>query len=224
MVIHNIMEDIVLSSVAEIIKDEKNLIDATKYVPDITAYVLNRIPPKYVTSERGILHGKLESKYIFQQRTDIIFLIHEAINVIRTRSAEPRSGVDDSRVSTVKFFPHVIGEVLEETTFSIISDVKVTILHKDKSAVMMDQTWINPFITNKGTAGYYHFWPAVVTGSMEKAEMETFTIRFEHEKFIEKEITIDIPVVNEIDISTSRAVPIVLLKLKEGVDVSFLYE
>ena len=123
MSVKNLMEDVVKSTIDELLKEEKYFEGASKYKQDIAAYVLNRIPPKYVTSERGILHGRLEAKFLFQQRTDVIFLIHEALNVIKGRRDMPSSGIQDSIESKHLFFPHIIGEVLEETTFSVVSDV-----------------------------------------------------------------------------------------------------
>jgi hypothetical protein len=78
------MEDVVSSVVGELLaKQKEELPHADMYWDDIIAYVLNRIPPKYITSERGILHDRIDALSAVQQRSDILFLAHEAIVVIR---------------------------------------------------------------------------------------------------------------------------------------------
>ncbi|HEY1405732.1 MAG TPA: late competence development ComFB family protein [Spirochaetota bacterium] len=224
MAIKNIMEDVVLSTIEEILKEDKFFSGAERYKQDISAYVLNRVPPKYVTSERGILHGKLESRFLFQQKTDIILLIHEALEVIRNRRDKPTPSLSDSLASRELFFPHIIGEVLEETTFSIVPDVEVTLLFKGKTVSMVDTSWENPYTTHKGTLGYYHFWPDVDPSSMNIGNEVPMTIQFSHTFFKKKEMEVLIPVLSVFDVSHSRAVPIALLQLKDGVDTTFLYE
>ncbi len=113
------MEDIVTSVVREVLKKDKDLPKAEIYEQDIIAYVLNRVPARYITSERGIIHGKLESRFKFQQRTDILFLIQEAIQNIQSRRASSPSSVEEL-AGRERMLPHIMGEVLEETTFSII--------------------------------------------------------------------------------------------------------
>lgn len=224
MAVKNLMEDVVFSTIDEIIVEEKYFSGIDRYKQDIAAYVLNRVPPKYITSERGILHGKLEARFLFQQKTDILFLINEALEVIKSRRDVPTEpNLSEFIASRTLFLPHIIGEVLEETTFSIIPDVEVTLLNKGSLVKMVDPTWENPYRTGRGTLGYYHFWPDVDQENMSVEEDVSFTIRFEHPKFHEKEIDVKIAVSPDFNMSQSRPVQIALLHLKEGNDISFLY-
>jgi competence protein ComFB len=224
MAVKNLMEDVVFSTIDEIIVEEKYFSGIDHYKQDIAAYVLNRIPPKYITSERGILHGKLEARFLFQQKTDILFLINEALDVIKSRRDVPTEpNLSEFIASHTLFFPHIIGEVLEETTFSIIPDVEVTLLNKGNLVKMVDPTWENPYKTGRGTLGYYHFWPDVDQEGAIAQDDVSFTIRFNHPKFHEKEIDVKIAVSSDFNISQSRPVQIALLHLKEGHDISFLY-
>jgi len=152
MAVKNLMEDIVSSVVKEVLKKDTDAAKSDIEEQDIVAYVLNRVPPRYITSERGIIHGKLESRFKFQQRTDILFLIHEAIQNIKTRR-EASSHTDyDGMEKMQNILPHIMGEVLEETTFSIVSDIEVSLLMNGKPVPMLDEGWSNPFITNKATS------------------------------------------------------------------------
>ncbi len=223
MSIKNIMEDIVFSTVEEVLKKEKDDNKTQEYREDICAFVLNRISPNYVTSERGILHGLLDSRFLMQQKTDILLLIHEAINVIHERRSNESKHIEIDQKGHNYFFPHIIGEVVEESTFSKIENVKVTLLYKGKPIKMMSDSWNNPYETNKGTMSYYHFWPDFNEDPDPEKEYE-FTLTFEHENLEAKDYTFTVKPVKAVNMSASRAIPIMLMQLKDGVDSSFLYE
>ncbi len=223
MAIKNLMEDIITSVVREMLKKESDLPKTEMYEQDIIAYVLNRVPPRYITSERGVIHGKLETRFKFQQRTDILFLIHEAIQTIKQRRASSHS-MHDEAIKKQNVLPHVMGEVLEETTFSIVPEVEVTLLYKGKLARMIDESWENPYSTNKATRGYYHFWPDFVSGEMDQGVDIPFKIVFNSPRFNKKEIDVTLRILDTMNLYESRIIPITLLQIKEGVDISFLYE
>jgi competence protein ComFB len=222
MPVKNIMEDVVFSVIDRVIREDRSLALTDDFRHDIAAYVLNRISPRYVTSERGILHARLESKFFVQQKTDMLLLIHEAIEIITRRRMTPSVNLDDVIRERPVFTPHMIGEVLEETTFSIIPDVRITLLHGGKPAIMIDGSWANPYLTSRATMGYYHFWPQVELDG-EGGEV-SFEILFEHPKFHEKRIDFSVQVSGSFDPSVSKVIPIALLTLREGEDSSFLYE
>jgi competence protein ComFB len=228
MAVKNLMEDIVESLVEEVLaktsKDEDG--NVVIYKDDVVTYVLNRIPPKYYTSERGILHGKLDSQFVFQQKTDILLLTHEAINTIKKRRSSelPASGEKKQKGF---FLPHILGEILEETTFSIIPKVTVTLLYKNKPAEMIDKNWKNPYVTNKSTKGFFHFWPELHNPEKEikKGGREIpFAILCTHPKFNEKKIEFNLALVEGQNAYKSFIMPMILMEKLEGVDLSFLSE
>ncbi|PKL36061.1 MAG: hypothetical protein CVV44_17730 [Spirochaetae bacterium HGW-Spirochaetae-1] len=224
MSIQNLMEDIVANVVEEVMKKDKDLEKIKVNRDDIVAYVLNRIPPKYITSERGILHGKIQAHYETQQKTDMLFSVYEAIDVIKKRrstelhSAESTAAAEEYRLS------HIVGEVLEETTLSMIPNVEVTLLFKGKPAKMIDDNWKNPYTTNKATKGYYHFWPIFSKGDMGKSAHVPFTLEFSHPKFEDKKVDIEIETISKPNMAKTHTTAIVLLQAKVGVDLDFLYK
>lgn len=224
MITKNIMEDIVAASVDELLEKSDRLKDLTEYRNNIIAYVLNRIQPRYVTSERGIIHSRLESRFIFQQKADILMLIHEAAELISSRRVSPKKDKPTKVESQDIFFPHVMGEVLEETTFSVISGVSVSLLLNGKPAKMIDENWNNPYNTAKATNGYYHFWPDFDSESMDENSQYNFTLEFSHPKCDARTTTVDLKPVNDINFYKSKFVPLTLLTVKEGIDISFLYD
>ncbi len=222
MPVKNLMEEIVNAVVTEILAKEKEKIpDYETFRDDAVAYVLNRISPKYFTSERGILHGKLDSKYTIQTKADILFLVYEAISIVKGRRASFEHSDYSKIVDKTSFFPHILGEVLEETTFSVIPDVEVTLLYENDVARMIDESWQNPYVTNKATMSYFHFWPDYNDSMGKKSEIH-FAVVFRHDKFEEKFVDIAIPVHSSFDSSNSHIMPITLLRVKESVDIAFL--
>jgi len=224
MAIRNLIEAVVRSVVDEVLKKNKDLAEKNTNKDDIVAYVLNRIPPKYVTSERGILHGKLHVKFEIQAKTDILLLIYEAISVIKKRRAVEYDLNNIEQKDVEHHFPHIMGEILEESTFSMIPDVEVSLMHNGNLVKMVDLDWKNPYLTNKSTMGYYHFWPDNLEKKSSKDSKINFNLIFKHPKFNQKNIDIEVELSSSADIGRSYKVPIVLIQLKEGIDPDFLYK
>ncbi|HPQ52994.1 MAG TPA: late competence development ComFB family protein [Spirochaetota bacterium] len=225
MAIRNLMEDVASSVVGEVLsKMKEDLPHADMYWDDVIAYVLNRIPSKYVTSERGILHDRLDALTMVQQKSDILFLTHEAVQHIKNRRISTVNTDYDSIQSRKYFFQHILGEVLEESTFSMIPDVEVTLMFGKEKATMIDESWSNPYVTNRATKGYFHFWPDFIEGVMDSAKPVQFSIIFSHPRFKEKSIDITLSVKETFKLNSSHVIPLTLLNTQEGVDIAFLYE
>lgn len=214
MPVTNLMKDIVVNTLDEVLKKEEEHDITVSNRDDIIAYVLNRVPPKYVTSERGLLHGILDAKYKIQQRVDILFLIYEAIyKILKRRDTTIKR--DIAGTDATHFLPHVVGQVLEESNLSIIPDVSVSLIIGAKNAPMVDSDWENPYKTNEATKGHYHFWPLYTDTVMGKGPQISFTLTFRHPKFVEKSIDITLDVIPKSDFGKSLFVPIVLMKAKD---------
>jgi len=221
MAIKNMMEDIVTNIVEELLKNDNDIPQSETNIEEIIAYVLNRIPPKYTTSERGILHGKLESRFKTQQKTDIFLYTYEAINVMKGRRPSAKApGKDESEAP--RRLAHIIGEVLEESTFSVVQDIEITLLFKGEVVKMADPNWENPYKTNKSTMGYYHFWPEYIPEKMQGEKFINFTLNFKHPQLIEKDVEIRVEISPNTGTGKSHSVPIVLLKAKDGAKLDFI--
>jgi len=210
MSITNLMRDIVINTIDEVLKEEENKSIPEASRDDIIAYVLNRVQPKYATSERGVLHGILEARYTVQQRVDIFFLIYEAIHIINRRASNP-SETGGSFSHSSYFLPHIVGQVLEESTLSIISDIEVTLLYKGAPAEMVDSYWENPYKTNLATKGHYHFWPRYAQAGMGEGSAIPFTISFHHTKLADKKLDITMSTVVTKEPVKTQFVPLVLM-------------
>ncbi len=224
MSFQNLMEDIVKNVVDEVLRNDKDMANVRVNRDDIIAYVLNRIPARYVTSERGILHGQLNAHYRTQEKTDILMCVYEGIDVIKgRRETSAASGRPAGGVKSYPRMAHILGEVLEETTLSMIPDVKVTLLLDGKPASMLEGTWKNPYLTNRATRSYYHFWPEYNEKLMKGKSQISFVLDFTHPKFQTKQVDVSVQVLRDAEAPGSFVLPIVLLEAKEGVNLDFLY-
>jgi competence protein ComFB len=216
MAITNLMHDIVINILDEVLKKENNKNISSNDREDITAYVLNRVPPKYVTSERGLLYGILDARYQVQQQVDTLLLIYEAINKIVTRRNPADDHKDRLHLEKTSFLPHVVGQVLQESSLSIIAGVEVTLMHGNAMAAMVDTDWDNPYTTNAATKGHFHFWPKYIKCHMDKKSSVPFTISFRHPQFVETTIDLSLEVIKKSDFGRSQFIPTVLMKTREG--------
>ncbi len=224
MAIRNIIEDLVTSVVHEVLSKEQGIEHLEIYFDDIVTYVLNRIPPRYVTSERGILHDRIDFTRSAQQKSDILFLAHEALGYVQSRRASHVPPAKNKGGEGERFFPHVLGEVLEETTFGPISGIEVALLYNGKRALMIEPQWPNPYRTVKATRGFYHFWPKFIESEMSESEPVEFLVRFTHPSLEDVEVGLSLRLADNFNLGNSHVLPITLMKTKEGVDVSTIFD
>jgi hypothetical protein len=158
----------------------------------------------------------------YQEQTDILFLTYDAIKIFSERRSTDKDAAEIVMEDISGLMPYLMGEILEETTLSIIPDIEVTLLYNNKPAEMMDMGWQNPYIATTATRGYYHFWPKYIESEMGNKDQVEFTLKFSHEKFEPHSIQIITKINKENDLEKMQSIPLVLLKLKEGVSTDFL--
>ena len=218
----NLVEMIVEDTVDKVLAKEKYPKSINFHRADIIAYVLNRVPPRYVTGERGIIHTRIDPMLKYQEPTDIVFLTYEAIKLFSERRTTDKKSAGVKMEDLSGLMPYLMGELLEETTLSIIPDIEVTLLYNNKPAEMMDKGWKNPYVATTATRGYYHFWPKYIESEMGKKDQVEFTISFSHKKFEPHSIKIKTKINKKGVSDKMQSIPLVLLKLKEGVPADFL--
>ena len=95
MRLKNYNEDLVLETVKIVLKDRKDIHPTRSFILDVAAYALNRIPPKYITSERGFTrefvhagNGNGEEGEKLINVIELITLINRAVEVVARRRRE----------------------------------------------------------------------------------------------------------------------------------------
>jgi len=173
MEIHNVSEDIVLSSVNrifEIIRKEGNkegfcLCEQCKI--DTICYALNRIMPHYIVSNRGMT--RVEQDWVGKQQAeaDIATLVYKGLRVVN-HNLRPTALHDDS-VSEDKiltkpafYIPTIIGRLFDGETFAPLAGVTVELRNNGELVPMRNRNWQNPFTLVANTPGAFTFWPTPV--------------------------------------------------------------
>jgi competence protein ComFB len=190
MEIHNVMEELVASVVDRVARDDAESADSRYQYDDASrvdavCYILNRIPPRYVSSGRGYAHITKELRQDQQLEIDVVRLAHEAlhrVNAVRRYYGD--SPVQHPVVGPCFNFGTVKGRLLDGACFSPISDVEVTLLRNGKPAEMYDSRWPNPYRIPSQAPGTFLFWPASIpvdgaTGGTANGTVESKDFDFE---------------------------------------------
>jgi competence protein ComFB len=75
------MEDIVRDTLENLISEREDICKCPKCKLDIVAWALNRLPPKYVVTDKGRMYTKLKEQEI-QFRADVVQELTKAISRI----------------------------------------------------------------------------------------------------------------------------------------------
>lgn len=84
----NYMEKVVRETLAKLLKDREDICKCEKCVADMIAYALNRLPPKYMVTDRGYIFLKLR-EIETQFQVDVLEAILEAIQVVSKKPEHP---------------------------------------------------------------------------------------------------------------------------------------
>ncbi|MBQ3670627.1 MAG: late competence development ComFB family protein [Treponema sp.] len=214
MKVHNIMEEIVcqhINAIYDLLAETNSswlTCDCENCRFDATSYVLNRIPPKYVVSGRGVTHSISLIENDFQLKADIDALCNEGIRLIsstkRPFHSLPRK---DCEVATPKIpvfnFPTLTGVILDGMTFEPIVGAKVLLKCDGVEAEMVDKTWANPAKTYQSTKGTYSFWMRPVPAEREGISKKVnFNIEVSAQDYDPIIYSLEVPLVSEASVKT----------------------
>lgn len=168
MNVHNLMEEVVSKAVNELYERIKNentgwlSCDCMNCRLDTINYVLNRIPPKYVVSGRGVTHtASLTTDP--QTIADVEAIALEGAKIVNAtkrpfHTNERKECTIEPNKKPTYNFPHFTGEILDGTTFEPVIGASILLKCDGEVAQMIDKTWSNPVTTWKSTRGTYSFW------------------------------------------------------------------
>ena len=212
MNVHNLMEDVVKKSVNNLYARVKGenvawlTCDCENCRMDTISYVLNRIPPKYVVSGRGVTHNA-EYFQSAQLQADIDSLALEGMRIVsatkRPFHNEARSSIENKPKHPAFNFFTFMGSVLDGNTFEPVSDATVTLKLDGKLAEMFDVSWPNPYKTVQSTKGVYTFWIKPIDA--EKAGIVKYfpiSVEVEAEGYTETVYHFEAPIMSEESVRT----------------------
>jgi hypothetical protein len=201
MRLKNYNEDFVLETVKIVLRDRKDIKPTRPFILDVAAYALNRIPPKYITSERGFTreyvqagegNGDGDTRLI--NVIELITLVNRAVDVVavrRRKGAPPvsRRGaasdlLEDVPLRLMYFYnmPHIFGRVVDAHDGTPVIAAEATLWINDHVSVPAEPGWQNPYKTNEKTKGYFSFWPQVEIGEEDSLRVD-LRIGFDHGQY-----------------------------------------
>ena len=179
MRLKNYQEDVVLRAIEIALEDEPDLLKNRGFVNDVAAYVLNRIPPRYVMSERGFVRLAMDhlgdsDGVGLTNIIELMMLVNAGLEVVRSRRASlPRPGNGHrteipGAVEFVHNYPQIVGQVCDAETGDPVGGATVTLQLDGEPVEPIDSGWQNPYTTRDQTKGYFSFWPHPRCDSAER--------------------------------------------------------
>lgn len=223
MQLKNYQEDLVLNVIEIVLRDRPEVRTSEAFVRDVAAYTLNRLPPRYLLSERGFT--RLVSEHLvnsdgngdISELVKILLLVNKAIDLIRHRR-QPRPSADsgdrqpaatalrpeelissDAPPAYWHNFPCLFGRVIDEATRLPVYGVEVTLVLDGKKSLPAQGGWNNPYLTNDATRGLFSFLPRAVRSSSEKMR-HTLEISFQHPGYRDSRIRKRIQTRGDVDL------------------------
>ena len=175
MRLKNYNEDLVLDTVKIVLRDRPDIRPTRSFILDVAAYALNRIPPKYITSERGFTrqvvrasgNGDGEEERLISI-IELITLVNRAVDVVARRRRDGASATghapskqeepDEARSARLTFFynmPHIFGRVVDADDGKPVISAEATLWINEQMSEPAEAGWLNPYTTNEQTAGYF---------------------------------------------------------------------
>jgi competence protein ComFB len=214
--LHNTTEDIVFSEVETIFDSiEKggnpdNLCLCHQCRMDTVCYVLNRVEPRYIISNRGVARVEQGGFEWQQKEADIAALVYEGLkrvnhnqrpNVLHTQNSSAADSVSNVPVYNI---PTIIGRLFNGVNFAPMSNIKIELHRNGEMVSMKDNNWQNPYNLVPNTEGTFTFWPSSIPAEApELHKIFEYSIKMETPGFDILNHFFKIPVISEIQSASS---------------------
>jgi competence protein ComFB len=169
MNLKNYQEDLVLHIARIVLEDRPDVRNSEGLLLDVAAYALNRLPPRYILSERGFTRLAADH-YVEEDNGDglagmveVLLLVNKAVDTIagRRKPSAGRPEPSEEGETLLGYWhnlPYLIGRVADHG--NAVVGASVTLYVNDKPALPAAEAgWINPYVTNAATRGFYSFLP-----------------------------------------------------------------
>ena len=206
MHVHNLLEEVVIERINHLNDQIKEVnppwfrCDCENCRMDAVAYVLNRLPPKYVISGKGAVFTTEHIKE-GQSLTDIDAKSLEAIRIVNSvqRPNHVKKQIKRERQNVPFFnFPIFTGDTFDGLTFEPLSGAKVTLTSNGKLVEMQDPTWPNPCTTYQTTKGTYSFWLKPLPAEKEgETKIFNFSLEISASGYEDIHFSFSLPVTSE---------------------------
>jgi competence protein ComFB len=169
MDLKNYQEDLVLHIARIVLEDRPDVKQSEGLLLDVAAYALNRLPPRYILSERGFT--RLAADHYIEAdngnglagMVEVLLLVNKAVDTIagRRKPSDGRPATGEEEQALLGYWhnlPYLIGRVAERGNAVVGASVTLYVNGKLASPAT-EAGWINPYVTNAATRGFYSFLP-----------------------------------------------------------------
>jgi competence protein ComFB len=170
--LHNIMEDIVQTEIEEVCAEiaKGNLDDGIctceQCKLDAACYVLNRVKPQYLLSNRGLVREEHSTLEKLQRQADVGGLVLQALKLVGQNKREESShdGTVRDEKSAEKTgkaifnIPIIVGRLFNGQNFEPMSGIEVELFYDSALIPMKNNNWQNPCFISPQMLGTYTFW------------------------------------------------------------------
>jgi len=210
MNVHNLMEELVYTEVNDLFDTaQKNkapwlTCSCSQCRLDTICYVLNRVPPKYIKSGRGLAHSQMEESIDKAQiAADVSRIGLEGMKQVLS-AKRPHGKPTDLPETPVFNFPTFIGRILDGMTFEPVKNTSITLYMDNRKAESIDSSWENPYRISDHTPGTFSFWVKPVGAAKEdQKKVFSFELRAEQPGFEPLQYFFEIGILSESIIRTA---------------------
>ena len=190
MDIHNTNEDLVFLSVQKIFDEIQNSGNPDNFCLcyqcriDTICFVLNRVEPHYIVSNRGFTRIDPTSIKSQQIEADITSLIYKGVRLVNhnQRPTAPHDGSGGGIIPKINHpvydIPTIAGRIFDGISFEPITGIDVALYCDGELIPMRNNNWQNPFTMIPSTPGAFSFWPEPVIAETPDTNKEfKFSLR-----------------------------------------------
>lgn len=175
--IRNLREDEVTTLVKLYVTPEvlkpRGLAWSEALLADVACFMLNRIGPRYVTSERGLNYFQAETRFVLP--ADLLALLFEALESLQRGS---NAVVQGESTGWWHVFPVFFGRVLDGASLMPLYGAKVECLIDGVRLASLLRPFDNPYTTHPATQGVFSFWPDPLPTTVDSGE-RAFHVRIQ---------------------------------------------
>ncbi|MDR0721918.1 MAG: late competence development ComFB family protein [Treponema sp.] len=207
---YNINEDRVITEVNAIFDliekggNPQSICTCIQCRTDTICYVLNRMEPHYVVSNRGLARVARKSIKYQQKEADIASLIYKGMNQVQhhkrpftEHTAKADSFWNDHK--PIFILPAIIGRIFNGINFAPLEEAQIELRHKQILVPMMDSNWQNPYNLVRSIAGIFTFLPCPIpTDSTGIQQKLGFSLTIKAPEFEELPYSFEVSVMSEV--------------------------
>lgn len=182
--VKNILEDIVMKFLEEDELYKKGEITWNQKI-EAASYVLNRMPPMYITSNRGFSNLLTKYENDPQFLADVMVQIEDALKVVQKGSGnEIELKLDPQTPYYV--MPKIYGKLISSKTLLPIECCSLSLYVEGQLTKQVFQDWDNPCQIEAKDEGFFSFAPAPIK-AVPPFENKNFQLKLVIEKNGQKE-------------------------------------